>query len=360
MRHWVSVILFTVFLAFFGCGPERQPRDSHQVKPAETLPSRPPTAARSLKTPRYKVLEDETHLDIKRSVDILLETDVSAEAVRLIALEVKSSNPNEFKRTFIAYYLPGMIVDSGAWATTHFNPDLQVQILGVRNGTFVRPPPRPDLVLEDWNFQIESGYGIVSGEITNNTLHPIAKLTAVATFHAEGGAFIKTSEALISFNPLAPGQTSPFEITAPMTSKAKSSRLSFKELLGGKIEAVLRLEFDRATAEYNEKRKAEAEAWFGRSETPSQNESTTDSRVQWSNVSYDTTISHLQDKKWQEIDNKTQTVKWELTETGRTETYVQLVNADRNQIWRLFSDRMEFVNGGSWKWLSKGHWKKAN
>ncbi len=34
------------------------------------------------------------------------------------------------ERTFIVYYLPGMDVDAGAWASSHFNPDLEIRIYG--------------------------------------------------------------------------------------------------------------------------------------------------------------------------------------------------------------------------------------
>lgn len=29
------------------------------------------------------------------------------------------------------YWLPGMVIGNGAWATTHFNPDLKVEVFGV-------------------------------------------------------------------------------------------------------------------------------------------------------------------------------------------------------------------------------------
>jgi hypothetical protein len=35
----------------------------------------------------------------------------------------------EYQRVFITWYLPGMVIDSGAWATTHYNPELKVTIM---------------------------------------------------------------------------------------------------------------------------------------------------------------------------------------------------------------------------------------
>ena len=35
-----------------------------------------------------------------------------------------------YDRTFIEYYLPGMVDGCGAWATTHFTPRMEVVVLG--------------------------------------------------------------------------------------------------------------------------------------------------------------------------------------------------------------------------------------
>lgn len=45
-------------------------------------------------------------------------------------LNIKSKNPGS-DRYFILYYLPDMKIGSGAWATSHFNPSLSVNIQGI-------------------------------------------------------------------------------------------------------------------------------------------------------------------------------------------------------------------------------------
>lgn len=79
----------------------------------------------------YTVINDETLHDIKRTIDIRLKEKITKEQLRALAFKLKSKNPNEFERTFICYLLPGMKLNAGAWATTHFNPDLEVRILGL-------------------------------------------------------------------------------------------------------------------------------------------------------------------------------------------------------------------------------------
>jgi len=79
----------------------------------------------SVATEPYTVISDTTLLRIKRSVDVRLENQITEQQLHDIAKEIFRSG---YDKTFILYYLPGMQVDSGAWATTHFNPKLKIRI----------------------------------------------------------------------------------------------------------------------------------------------------------------------------------------------------------------------------------------
>jgi hypothetical protein len=79
----------------------------------------------------FSILNSSVIPGIKRSLDIRLPKKVSEKDLVQIAIELKAQDPRDYQRIFICYYLPGMPVDSGAWATTHFNPTLEVQILGL-------------------------------------------------------------------------------------------------------------------------------------------------------------------------------------------------------------------------------------
>ena len=85
------------------------------------------------KTPEdvtYNIIKENKIPNIKRSVDIRINRRASEDELREIALTIKARVKSQYERTFICYYLPEMIVDKGAWATTHFNPELEVRILG--------------------------------------------------------------------------------------------------------------------------------------------------------------------------------------------------------------------------------------
>jgi hypothetical protein len=79
----------------------------------------------------YSIIDSEVIPGIKRSLTVRLNRKVSEKTLRGIALELKSRDTRDYDRTFIACLLPGMVVGSGAWATTHFNPDLEVRINGL-------------------------------------------------------------------------------------------------------------------------------------------------------------------------------------------------------------------------------------
>ena len=79
----------------------------------------------------YSIIDSTAIAGIKRSLDVRLNKRVSEDTLHAIALKLKSQDSLAYDRTFITYYLPGMTVGAGAWATTHFTPDLEVKILGL-------------------------------------------------------------------------------------------------------------------------------------------------------------------------------------------------------------------------------------
>lgn len=79
----------------------------------------------------YAIIESSVLTHVKRSINVRLNKAVCEEVLRAIALKLKAQDPQPYERTFIYYYLPEMLVGHGAWATTHFNPDLEVDILGL-------------------------------------------------------------------------------------------------------------------------------------------------------------------------------------------------------------------------------------
>lgn len=100
--------------------------DPQQVVATEVAPQAAPPP-----TPAFTILSDERTPGIKRSVQVHLEAPVGEDQLAVIAHEIKAADPVPYPQTFILYYLPGMPEGNGAWATTHFDPELRVVVNGM-------------------------------------------------------------------------------------------------------------------------------------------------------------------------------------------------------------------------------------
>lgn len=78
----------------------------------------------------YSFLKVTQLRNIKKSYDILLDRRVSKAVLHDLAIHITEGDRGRFQRIFMVYYLPGQPRDAAAWATTHFNPKLDVEILG--------------------------------------------------------------------------------------------------------------------------------------------------------------------------------------------------------------------------------------
>ena len=79
----------------------------------------------------YTIINEETLSNIKTMIDIRLESEINESDITKIANELKKDGREKYQRIFINYWLPDMEVGSGAWAFSHFNPNLEVEILGL-------------------------------------------------------------------------------------------------------------------------------------------------------------------------------------------------------------------------------------
>lgn len=131
MRHLIAVFTL-ISLAAPGCGVDGRSESAGQSSLEAAEPrSHPADETGTRADASYSVIDETTVPGSKRSLDVRLDQKVSEETLREIALELQASVSQDYDRTFIAYYLPDMTVGAGAWATSHFTPDLEVRILGL-------------------------------------------------------------------------------------------------------------------------------------------------------------------------------------------------------------------------------------
>jgi len=80
-----------------------------------------------------------------------------------------------------------------------------------------------------------SAFKSVEGQVKNITNRPIARVTAVTTWYTAAGEFVTAAEALIEYDPLLSGQTSPFTTIARTNPAMTKYVVEFKRLGGGTI-----------------------------------------------------------------------------------------------------------------------------
>jgi len=78
-----------------------------------------------------------------------------------LALKLRQGEPIKYDRIFICYLLPGMTPGAGAWATSHFNPNLEVKIWGTtieeEKALMSKPKNSSDNIIGEW--LDDSSYG---------------------------------------------------------------------------------------------------------------------------------------------------------------------------------------------------------
>lgn len=65
----------------------------------------------------------------KSNIEVRLNKKVDESILKEIAFEIRESR-TQYEKLWIFYLLPDMNSGSSAWATTHFTPDLKIDILG--------------------------------------------------------------------------------------------------------------------------------------------------------------------------------------------------------------------------------------
>jgi hypothetical protein len=93
-------------------------------------------------------------------------------------------------------------------------------------------PVAEQLELSDWSCSQEHGYSTAEGRVKNISDKPLHNIQVVAEHFAKDGTFITSDSALIEYNPIMPGQTSPFKALTPYNPLMAKCNVSFKTLSG--------------------------------------------------------------------------------------------------------------------------------
>jgi len=123
-------------------------RSSSKTGQARQVPNSSSDGKPAVERFNWSVINETKVANIKRQLDIRIDQKISKESLRTLALKIRSQDPAQYQRTFILYFLPGMRTDAGAWASTHFDPDLDVRIIGFTADTQIKIPPLEQRIKE--------------------------------------------------------------------------------------------------------------------------------------------------------------------------------------------------------------------
>ncbi len=79
------------------------------------------------------------------------------------------------------------------------------------------------------------GYAIVTGEVQNISGQSLKNVAAVATWYDKDGGFIRSDDTLIEYNPILPGQKSPYKVMSTYNPAMAKYAIAFKSLFGAGI-----------------------------------------------------------------------------------------------------------------------------
>ena len=95
----------------------------------------------------------------------------------------------------------------------------------------------PVVQLTGLSCYFNAGYINVQGQVKNVTDYPVDDLEAIAVFKTGTGTFVDSSSALVEYQPLLPGQTSPFKVLKTINPAIDSAELDFKLFSGETVKS---------------------------------------------------------------------------------------------------------------------------
>ena len=89
-----------------------------------------------------------------------------------------------------------------------------------------------DLHLLSWHWSQEYRHAIAKGEVKNISGRKLERVQALVTWYDRNGSMITSDDALIEFDPIMPGQTSPFEVIENYNPAMANAKIEFKSMWG--------------------------------------------------------------------------------------------------------------------------------
>lgn len=106
---------------------------------------------------------------------------------------------------------------------------------GAYSSSYPSQEETPKLSLVNYNCYKDNGYTIVEGQVKNISEQPLKSVQVLAEHYSKDGVFITSDTAMVEYDPIMPGQTSPFKAMARHNPLMSKCSVSFKHIMGGII-----------------------------------------------------------------------------------------------------------------------------
>jgi len=93
----------------------------------------------------------------------------------------------------------------------------------------------PVLELQSWTWGEQYSHAIAEGQVKNISIASLKNVQAQVSFFTADQTFISSADALLEFNPVLPGQSSPFKVIATWNPAMKKASVTFKTIFGPEL-----------------------------------------------------------------------------------------------------------------------------
>ncbi|WP_108424521.1 hypothetical protein [Flagellimonas amoyensis] len=109
------LILIIVLLETIGCNNHKNNQSHDSGNPLEQT---------------YSIIREDVDISLRKAnLKIRLQRPMSKKELRTLAFNLKDERAN-YEKLWIFYYLPEQETEYGAWAISHFKPELELEIMG--------------------------------------------------------------------------------------------------------------------------------------------------------------------------------------------------------------------------------------
>ncbi|MDY0207369.1 MAG: hypothetical protein RBR82_12215 [Pseudomonas sp.] len=123
-----ALFIATALLALTACSDDT-PELAQQKVAQDTVENNIENSV-EVELPPYKITKDTVRRNIKRAVEVELYSPIDEDTLHALADKIHALSDVGVPRTFIGYRIASDTENPYYWATTHYNPNIEIIIIG--------------------------------------------------------------------------------------------------------------------------------------------------------------------------------------------------------------------------------------